>query len=80
MGSFIICTHHQILLSRRMRWAGHVVRIGVKRNVNRVLGGKPAGKRRLGILRRRWEDGVKKEFAVIGWGGGVCGVDSPGSG
>jgi hypothetical protein len=47
MGSFIICTHHQILLSRksrRMRWAGHVAHMGEGRNVCRVLVGKPEGK------------------------------------
>jgi hypothetical protein len=34
--------------SRRMRWAGHVARIGVKRNACRILVGKPEGKRPLG--------------------------------
>jgi hypothetical protein len=34
--------------SRRMRWAGHVARMGVGRNVYRVLVGKPEGKRPLG--------------------------------
>jgi hypothetical protein len=31
--------------SRRMRWAGHVARIGEKRNAYRILVGKPEGKR-----------------------------------
>jgi hypothetical protein len=34
--------------SRRMRWAGHVARMGEGRNVYRVLVGKPEGKRPLG--------------------------------
>jgi hypothetical protein len=45
--------------SRRMRWAGHVTRMGEGRNVYRVLVGKPEGKRPLGRTRRRWEDGSK---------------------
>jgi hypothetical protein len=65
--------------SRRMRWAGHVARMGEGRNVYRVLVGKPEGKRPLKRRRRRWEDGTKMDLREIGWGGG-CGVDSPGSG
>jgi hypothetical protein len=34
--------------SRRMRWAGHVARMGEERKVYRVLVGKPKGKRPLG--------------------------------
>jgi hypothetical protein len=64
--------------SRRMRWAGHVARMGEDRNVYRVLVGKPEGKRPLGRPRRRWEDGIKMDVGEIGWGG--CGADSSGSG
>jgi hypothetical protein len=42
----------RVIKSRRMRWAGHVVRMGEPRCVYRVLVGKPEGKRPLGILRR----------------------------
>jgi hypothetical protein len=45
--------------SRRMRWARHVAHVGEGRNVNRVLVGKPEGKRPLGRPRRRWVDGIK---------------------
>jgi hypothetical protein len=55
--------------SRRMRWAGHVVRMGEGRNVYRVLVGKPERKRPLGRPRRRWEDGIKLDLEEIGWGG-----------
>jgi hypothetical protein len=41
--------------SRRMRWAGHVARMGEGRNVYRVLVGNPEGKRPLGRPRRRWD-------------------------
>jgi hypothetical protein len=52
--------------SRRMRWAGHVTRMGEGRNVYRVLVGKPEGKRPLGRPRRRWEDGIKMDLREIG--------------
>jgi hypothetical protein len=54
--------------SRRMRWAGHVARMGEKRNVYRVLMGKPEGKRPLERSRRRWEDGIRIDLREIGWG------------
>jgi hypothetical protein len=44
--------------SRRMRWAGHVARMGKDRNVYKVFMGKPEGKRPLGRPRRRLEDGI----------------------
>jgi hypothetical protein len=55
--------------SRRMRWAGHVARMGEGRNVYRVLVGKPEGKRPLERPRRRWEDEIKMDHREIGWGG-----------
>jgi hypothetical protein len=44
----------RIIKSRRMRWAGHVARMGAKRNAYRLNVGKPEGKRPLGRPRRRW--------------------------
>jgi hypothetical protein len=49
----------RIIKSRRMRWAGHVARMGEKRKVYRLLVGKPEGKRPLGRPRRRWIDNIK---------------------
>jgi hypothetical protein len=43
-----------VVKSRRMRWAGHVARMGEEREVHRVLARKPEGKRPLGRPRRRW--------------------------
>jgi hypothetical protein len=40
-----------------------------KRNAYRIMVGKPEGKRPLGRLRRRWEDNIKMDLRVIGWGG-----------
>jgi hypothetical protein len=57
--------------SRRMRWAGHVARMGEEREVYRVLVGKPKGKRPLGRPRRRWEDGIRIDLRETGLGGGV---------
>jgi hypothetical protein len=58
-----------MIKSRRMRRAGHVARIGEKRNLYRILEGKPEGKRPLGRPRRRWEDNIKMDLREIGWGG-----------
>jgi hypothetical protein len=44
---------------RRMRWAGHVARMGEKRNAYRILMGKPEGKRPIGKPRCRWVDNIK---------------------
>jgi hypothetical protein len=57
--------------SRRMWLAGHVARMGEKRKVNKVLVGKPEGRRPLGILRLRWEDGIGMDLREIGLGGAV---------
>jgi hypothetical protein len=54
--------------SRRMRWAGHLARMGEGRNMCRVLVGKPEGKIQLGRPRRRWDDGIKMDLEEIGWG------------
>jgi len=52
-----------------MRWAGHVVRIGQRRGVYRVLVEKPEGERPLGRPRRRWEDNIKMGLQEVGCGG-----------
>jgi hypothetical protein len=54
--------------SMRMRWAGHVARMGEERNVYKVLMGKLEGKRPLGSPRRRWEDGIRVDLREIGLG------------
>jgi hypothetical protein len=59
----------RVVKSRRMRWAGHVVRIGKDRGVHRVLVGKPEKKRPLGRPRRRWEDSIKMDLQEVGGGG-----------
>ena len=51
-----------VIKSRRMRWAGHVVRMSEERGVYRVLVGKPEGKTPLGRLRRRWVDNIRMDL------------------
>jgi len=58
----------RVIKSRRMRWAGHVARIGEERGVYRVLVGKPEGKRPLGRPRRRRVDNIRTDLQKV-----VCG-------
>jgi hypothetical protein len=55
----------RMMKSRRMRWAGHVARMGETRNAYRILVGKPGGKRPLGRPRRRWVDNIKMDLREI---------------
>jgi hypothetical protein len=52
----------RVIKSRRMRWTGHVARMGKGRSACRVLVGRPEGKRPLGRPRRRWEDNIKLDL------------------
>jgi hypothetical protein len=56
----------RVIKSRRMRWAGHVARMGEGRDVYSVLVGRSEDKRPLGRLRRRWEDNIKMYLREIG--------------
>jgi hypothetical protein len=58
-----------MIMSRRMRQAGHVARMGEKRNAYRILMGNPEKKRPLGRPRRRWVDNIKMDLREIGWDG-----------
>ena len=58
----------RVIKSRRMRWAGHVARMGEGRGVYRVLVGKLEGRRPLGRPRRRWEDNIKMDLGKVGCG------------
>jgi hypothetical protein len=48
----------RMIKSMRMRWSGHVARMGEKKNACRILVGKPEEKRPLGRSRRRWVDNI----------------------
>ena len=58
----------RVIKSRRMRWAGNVVRMVEERGVYRVLDGKPEGKRPLARPRRRWVDNIRMDFQEVGCG------------
>jgi hypothetical protein len=58
----------RVIKLRKMRWAGHVARMGEGRGVYRVLMGKPEGRRALGRPRRRWEDNIRMDFREVGCG------------
>jgi hypothetical protein len=57
----------RIIKSRMMRSAGHVARLGEKRNAYRLLVGKPEGKRPLGRPRRRWMDNIRMDIREVEW-------------
>ena len=59
----------RLIKSRRMRWAGHVARMGERRGVYRVLVGKREGRRLLWRHKRRWEDNIKMDLQEVGCGG-----------
>jgi hypothetical protein len=58
----------RIIKSRRMRWAGHVARMGDKRKEYRLLVGKSEGKRLPGRPRRRWVNNIRMDLGEVGWG------------
>jgi hypothetical protein len=60
----------RVVKLRRMRWAGHVARMGERIVVHRVLVGKPEGRRPLGRPRHRWEDNIKVDLEEVGGGCG----------
>jgi hypothetical protein len=69
--SFMICTHQKLFrgFKSRMRWVGHVTRMGERRGIYRGLVGRPDGNRPLGRPRRRWGDDIKMNLQEVTWGG-----------
>jgi hypothetical protein len=55
----------RVIKSRRMKWVGHVARMGEEKGVYRVLVGKPEGKRPPGRNRCRWEDSIKMDLQEV---------------
>jgi len=58
----------RVIKSRRMKWPGHVARMGEVRGVYRVLVGKPEGRRSLGRPSRRWVDNIMMDLQEVGCG------------
>ena len=59
---------YMVIKSRRVRWAGHVARMGEERGVYSVLVGKPEVRRPLGRPRRRWVDNIRMDLQEVGCG------------
>jgi hypothetical protein len=59
----------RFIRSRRMRWVGHVVRMGEKSGLYRILLWKPEGKRPRGRSKLRWEDNTKMDLQEVDCGG-----------
>jgi hypothetical protein len=57
----------RVIKSGRIRWAGHIARMGEMRHVYNILDGKPEGKRALGRPSCRWEDNTRLDLRVIEW-------------
>ena len=55
----------RVIKSIRMRWAGHMARMGEERVAYRALVGKPEGKRPLGRPRRRWMDSIRMDLQEV---------------
>ena len=55
----------RVIKSRRLRWAGHVVRIEESRSDFKISTSKPTGMKLLGRPRRRWEDNMKKDLEEV---------------
>jgi hypothetical protein len=60
-----------VIKSRRMRWEGHVARMGEKRGAYRILVGRSEGRRPLGRPRRIWKDNIKMNLQEVGWRHGM---------
>jgi hypothetical protein len=60
----------RVIKSGRVRWAGHVARMGEERGAYKVLVEKPEGKRPLGRPRRRWVDNIRMDLQEVGCGYG----------
>jgi hypothetical protein len=58
----------KIIKARKMRWAGHVAGMWERKNLYRLLVGKPEGRRPLGRPRRGWLDNIRMDSVEVGWG------------
>ena len=54
----------RVITSKRLRWAGHVVRMEEGRSAFKILTGKPTGKRPLGRPRCRWEENIRMDLTI----------------
>ena len=59
----------RVIKLRKIRWAGHVVCMGERRGVYRVLVGRPEGKKPCGRSKHRFEDNIRRDLQEMEWGG-----------
>jgi hypothetical protein len=57
----------RVIKLRRVKWAGHVARMGGIRNACKILVGKPEGRGHRESHRCRWEDNIRMDLGEIGW-------------
>ena len=58
----------RLIKSRKIKWSGHVSRMGDRRGAYRVSVGRPEGRRPIERRKARWEDNIKIDFQDVGWG------------
>jgi hypothetical protein len=58
----------RVIKARKMRWTGHVARMGELRGAYNILVGKPEGGRPLGRPMCKWEDNIRMYLREIGFG------------
>ena len=54
-----------VIRAHRMRWAGHVARMGQERIPRQVMDGEPRGRRPLGRPRKRWRDCLREDLQLM---------------
>jgi hypothetical protein len=68
LGLYSLPSIFRVIEARRMRWAGHVARMGEVRGAYNILVGRPEGRILLERPRRIWEDNIKMDLREIGFG------------
>ena len=51
-----------------IRWTGHVVCMGERRGAQRIMVGRPEGRKPLGRSRNRWKYNIKMDLKEVQWG------------
>ena len=55
-----------VIKKRRMKWAGHVLRMNENRNPKKIFNYRPEGKRAAGRPKRRWRDNLEEDLRAAG--------------
>jgi hypothetical protein len=57
----------RMIKTRKLRWTGHVAYMRKRRGAERVVVGKPEGRKLLGRPRHRWEVNIKMDLREVVW-------------